>query len=126
MNDIKVYKINDYEWWASKLNIEETLDFYLKEYNLDEDDNPIENIKECDIDKEGMWWLTEDIEDLEKLGDNDEIVSYKIVHGRRIRKPEPGNLIRRSREVYKYITFREAIEKNGEYEEPFRIASTDW
>lgn len=126
MNDIKVYKMNDYEWWASKLNKRETLDFYLKETGLDEDENPLEDIIECDIDNEGMWWLTEDIEDLEKLGDNDEIVSYKIVHGRRIKKPEPGNLIRRSREVYKYITFREAIEKNGEYEEPFCIASTDW
>lgn len=57
MSDIKVYKMNDYEWWASKLSIEDTEAFYEKEIG---EVNDLEDIEECDIDKEGMWWELED------------------------------------------------------------------
>lgn len=128
MNDIKVYKMNDYEWWASKLNKRETLDFYLKETGLDEDENPLEDIIECDIDTEGMWWETKDIEDIEKLGDADEIISYETIDGKKVRKTKFGDLTRMfgSGEIHKFISFREAIEKMGEYTEPYEIASTEW
>ena len=126
MSDIKVYKMNDYEWWASKLSIQETLDFYLKETGLDEEENPLEDIKELDIDKEGMWWQTDAEEDLERLGEHDELVNYETVRGRRIRKPKPGNLMRSGGEVFIFISYREAIQRNGEYKEPYMIASTEW
>lgn len=126
MGDIKVYKMNDYEWWASMLDKRATLDFYLKETGLDDEENPIEDIRECDIDKEGMWWETEREEDIKRLGGNHEIVSYKTINGRKVRKPRPGNLMRLGGEVFKFISFREAIQKNGEYREPYLIASTEW
>lgn len=126
MNSIKVYKMNDYEWWASRLDPRETLDIYLKEYGLEEEDNPIDYISECDIDKEGMWWQTESEQDLKTLGDLDEIVNYEEVNGRPRRKPKFGNLIRRYGEVFAYIPFREAIERSGPYKDPYMIASTDW
>lgn len=126
MNSIKVYKMNDYEWWASRLDPRETLDVYLKEYGLDEEDNPLEDIIECDIDKEGMWWETESEIDLKTLGDLDEIVNYEEINGRARRRPKFGNLMRRCGSVFAYIPFREAIERNGIYEDPFMIASTEW
>lgn len=126
MNSIKVYKMNDYEWWASRLDPRETLDIYLKECGLEEEDNPIDYISECDIDKEGMWWQTESEEDLKTLGDLDEIVNYEEVNGRPRRRPKFGNLIRRYGEVFKYIPFREAIQRNGTYKDPYMIASTEW
>lgn len=130
MNDIKVYQMNDYEWWASKLDKRETLDFYLKETGVTEEENPLEDIRKCDIDKECVWWETTDKEDIERLGDYDEIVHYKDTRRGKVRNPQVGNLKRIGNEVYKYITLREAIKKHEEEygisDTPFMIASTDW
>lgn len=126
MNSIKVYKMNDYEWWASKLSPRETRDIYLKEYGLDEEDNPLEDIRECNINKEGMWWRTTDEKDLGTIGDLHEIVNYENVIGNAERKPMFGNLTRTSEDVFVYISFKEAIRRHGEYEGPYRIASTEY
>jgi hypothetical protein len=120
--EIKVYKMNEYESWASKLSAEETNEWYNK--NIDEND--IEDVKLCDIDKEGMWYLTEDPKDVERLGDSDEIIGFEVVNGMRKRKVQFGDLMRRCREVYKYISFREAIQKEPNYTEPYCIATTEW
>lgn len=114
MSQISVFKMNDYEWWASRLSIEETEKYYEKEIG---EENEIEDIKECDIDKEGMWWDTEDEKDIKKLGENDECVH---------RPTEFGDLRKRDGEVYKYLPFRLALMKSGEIKEPFCIASTEW
>ncbi len=118
-----VYKMNDYEWWASKLSIEETEDFIEKEIG---GENDLDDIEECDIDSEGMWWQTEEKEDLDKLGDADDLIDYEIISGQTRRKVSFGNLMRRDGEVFKYIPFRIALMKSGEYVEPFCIASTEW
>lgn len=126
MSNIKVYKMNDYEWWASKLGKKETNEFYKKELRLTEEDNPSEDIKECNIDKEGMWWETVEEKDLERLGDADEIIGFENFNGMTRRKVQFGNLMRIGGEVYKFIPFREAIKNCGAYEEPHMIASTEW
>lgn len=123
MGEIKVYKMNDYEWWASKLSIEETEKFIREEIG---GKNDIEDIEECDIDKEGMWWPTEDPADLELLGVSDELISIERIDGQTRIKVSFGNLMRGDGKVYKYISLREAIERSGEYTEPFCIASIDW
>jgi hypothetical protein len=111
---ISVFKMNDYEWWASNLSLEETKKYYEKVFG---EDIEIEDIKECDIDKEGMWWVTEDEQDIQRIGENDECMHIKR---------EFGDLRRIYGEVYKYIPFRLALMKNGEIKEPFCIASTEW
>ncbi|GEM_PF-1156375 len=126
LEKIKVYKMNDYEWWASKWDKQETNEWYKKEHGLSEQDNPIEEVVESDLDKEGMWWETEDKEDIKKLGDSDEIIGFEIVNGQHKRKVTPGDLIRKGNEVYKYITFREAIAKDIYFKDPYCIASIDW
>jgi len=121
MSDVKVYKMNDYEWWASKWDKERTNEFYLKEYELDEEENPVEEIEEYDLDKEGMWWDTIDKQDREKLGDADELIE-KMDDG----SIKFGSLMRRGIEVFKFISLREALERHGDFEEPFCLASTEW
>ncbi len=121
VNEIYVYRMNDCEWWASKLSIEETEKFYRKEVG---EENAIEDIEECDIDHDGMWWDTEDKADLEKLGAADEIITYETKNGKL--KVSLGDLVRRGGEVYKYIPFRIALMKSGEHKEPFCLASTEW
>lgn len=126
MKNIKVYKMNDYEWWASKLDKRETLDFYLKEMGMDEEDNPIEDIEEINIDEKGMWYETHDEEDLERLGDNDESIHYEDTPRGKARIPKFGDLWRIGGSVFKFISYREAIEKNGEYKKPYMIACAEW
>lgn len=123
MSNIKVFKMNDYEWWASKWNKEETNEFYKKEIG---EENSLEEIRECDLDKEGMWWNTGDKEDIEKLGDNDEIISVEVVDGITKRKTKFGDLQRQYSEIYKFIPLREALVKHGDFTEPFCIAGTEW
>lgn len=124
--DVKVFRMDDYEWWATKWDLERTHEYYIKEYGLDSEDCLIEDVRECDIDKEGMWWETEDEEDLKMIGDSDEIIGFEVVNGQTKAKVEFGNLMRRSGEVYKFISLREALKEHGDFTEPFCIASTEW
>lgn len=128
VNDVKVFKMDDYEWWASKWDKGNTHDYYLKEYGLDKEDAPIEDIQECNLDTEGMWWTTEDPADIERLGDADEIINYETINGRKVRKTKFGNLTRMfgNGEVHKFISLREALRRHGDFEEPFCLASTEW
>lgn len=123
MNEVTVYKMNDYEWWASKLSVEETEKFYEEEIG---EENDIEDIKECDIDSEGMWWETENQADIERLGDAEEIISYATIYGQETPKVSFGNLMRREGEVHKYIPLRIALMKYGEVKDPFCLATTEW
>jgi hypothetical protein len=128
MENIKVFKMGDYEWWATKFNKEETLEWYIEESGLLEDEVSMDEMKECDLDKEGMWWETNDPEDIKKLGDADEIVGIEKINGRTRKRVRFGNLMRRGAEVYKFIPFREALEKYGDFEESscFCLATTEW
>lgn len=103
---LAVYKMNDYEWYITPWNLEDTLKWYNEEF---EDDLTKEDIEEANLDTEGMWWETTDKKDLDELGDSDEIIGIeKTIKGTR-RKVRFGNLMR----------------KEG-LKEPEVIASTDW
>lgn len=121
-SDIKVYKMNEYEWLASKWSIEKTNEWYENHF----DDNPIEDVKECNLDTEGMWYLTTDKKDIERLGGSDELFSYEIINGNHKRKTQFGDLIRRDGEIYKFISYRDAIQYDLDFKEPYCIASTEW
>jgi len=64
--------------------------------------------------------------DIERLGDADEIIRYETIKGRKVRKVQFGNLMRSGNEVYKFISFREALKKHGDFTEPFCLASVVW
>lgn len=115
-NKIRVFKMNEYVWYASKWNSEETNDWYNK--NIE--DNDIEDVELVDLDTEGMWYETNDKEDIEKLGDSDELGDFILGEA------EFGDLLRKGNSVYKYISYRDAIEFDKEFTEPYSIATTEW
>lgn len=78
--------------------------------------------KECDLDKDGMWWQTEDKEDLEKLGTADELIGKDDNNNL-----EFGSLQRFGYDtICKYISFRQAIKYDLDFTEPYCIASTEF
>lgn len=120
MGEVKVYKMNDYEWWASKLSPEETEAFYNRETG---EVNDFDEIRECDIDSEGLWWTfepgtKEHEEALIKLNGLDR---WQQGVNR-----TSGDLINKGGDIQEWISFREAIERSGEYTEPYCIASTEY
>ncbi len=117
---IRVYRMNDYEWWASKWHIEDTNEWYIKEHGLDEEDNPTDEIYSCDLDKEGVWIETNEPNDIKELDDNDELGN--VVLG----NPEFGDLKRYGDGIFKYTSFREALLLDLDFKEPYCIASTEW
>lgn len=121
--ELKVFQMNDCDWCVTDGFAEDANGWYNNEY---ESMNDIEDVRLCDLDKEGMWYLTEDVEDIKELGDADESVSYELIDGKHKRNVQVGDLMRRDGEVYKYISFREALAKEGEYIEPYIIATTEW
>lgn len=125
--DIRVYRMNDCEWWASKWDIDKTLEFYLRLTGVTEEENPLDEMIECDLDNDGMWMETNNEEDLEKLGENDEVISVKQTNIEGIlTKSNPGDIERRGECIFKFITFREAIQQDKDFKEPYCIASTEY
>ena len=127
MKSIKVYKINDYEWWVNKDGPEEMICWYRE--NIDDSltyEEMLEEVVECDLDNEGMWYKATDKSDIEKLGDNQELIGFEITEGVYGRKVQFGNLMMKDEEVYKFIPYREAIKFDLDFTEPYNIASTEW
>lgn len=120
--ELKVFQMNDYDWCATDGFAEDINDWYNKNYT----ENNIEDVRLCNLDKEGAWCLTEGVKDIERLGDSDEIISIEIINGQSRRKVQVGDLMRRYDEVYKFTSFREMLSKEGEYTEPYVISTTEW
>jgi lysyl-tRNA synthetase class II len=120
MRNIKVYKMNDYEWWASDLSAEETNELYKQEIG---EENDLEDIEECDIDKEGLRWNLES-------GTKEHEEAVRKLNGLvctgNAGNNAFGDIVNNGGNISIYISLREAIEKSGEYKEPFCIASTEW
>lgn len=116
-NKIRVYRVNEYDWVASNLDMEETNEWYKKEYGLDEEENPLEDVRECSLINEGAWCITYDEKDITRLGENDEAKKD-------ISMTSIGDLKREYLEVLKYTSFEEML-RNADFEEPTVIASTE-
>lgn len=121
MKDIKVFKLNEYEWWATKGDLEDLINWYRENIDNSETfEEMLNEAEECDLDKDGMWWETTNKKDLEQLGDSDELISRDKVL-------EFGSLKRFGyNTICKYIPFREAIQYDLDFTEPYCIASTEY
>lgn len=115
IDQVKVFKMNDYSWFVSKWGIEETNNYYNREY----DENDIEEVEECDIDTDGMWMETTDENDIKRLGDGDTLVAD-------VGKHTFGDLQLIDGGVFKFVSFREVIASSGDFTEPYEIATTEW
>lgn len=102
MNEIAVFKMNDCDYVASHLSVEETNEWYIKNY----DDNDLEDIEEMNLDEDYMWYILKDEEE------------YNLAHRDKYRQV--------GCEVFEYVTFKEALRRDGEYTEPYIIASSEY
>jgi len=115
-SNLKVYFDGDSTWYATPWDKEKTIDWLIEKLYLDED--IAECLKECDLDDGCMWYETNDPKDVEELGDYDEVGNGGI-----------GDLrkgIEDKNTVEKLMSFREVIELQGDSENPYIIASTDY
>lgn len=115
LNMIKVYKMNDCDWYASKWSEEKTNDWYNKNVT----DNELDDVELVDLDKDGVWWQTCDEKDIKRLGEANELIG-STGH------PETGDLYRSGSDVFKWITLREAILYDLDFQEPYCIAYTEY
>ncbi|MBS6501862.1 MAG: hypothetical protein KH415_09555 [Clostridium sp.] len=117
-SNIKVFIMNEYDWVASKLDRKETNEWYKEEYGLDEEENPIEDVRECSLINEGAWCITDDERDFEKLGEGLEV--KKDVNMTSI-----GDLKREGDDVLKFTSFEEFL-FGWDSEKPQVIASKEY
>lgn len=124
--NVKVYKMDECSWIATNLGFIETVAWYCDNV-VTLTDEDIANIEECDINTECMWYPTENVDDLERIGDYDEVFHSKYVE---TRKHIADDLLRTSDGIYKYTPYVEVLKdyvnEDGDIAEPFEIASTEW
>jgi len=118
MEDIKVFRLNDYEWWATKGNLDDLINWYRENIDNSETyEEMLDEARECNLDTEGVWWETTNENDIKLLGENDEV---------RTKNPFAfGSIKRIYGGICKYISFREAIKLDLDFTEPYCIASTE-
>ena len=83
----RIYSNADENWYASRLNYEDTLTAISNFEDLPEDEIYLE---ECDIDKDGMWYPID-----ENKEDTIDTNKYQIFEG----------------QLEEYISFREALKR---------------
>lgn len=118
MSKIKVFMMNEYDWVASKLDKKETNEWYKDECSLDEEENPIEDVRECSLINEGVWWITKDENDIRVIGESDELKKD-------INMISIGDLIRVGEDVYKFTSFEEFL-RGWDSDKPQIIASMEY
>jgi hypothetical protein len=115
--EIKVYKFGDYDWVATGKSLTDTITWYRNEFGEDTIDS--DDIYECNIDKTGMWWETESVDDLRKFNQQNNDSEKKI--------QEFGDVKIVNGSLCRYISLRDAIKLSNLFiDEPFIIASTEF
>ncbi|WP_051624311.1 hypothetical protein [Clostridium akagii] len=119
-NELKIFAPNDSEWYVSPLGKEDFIIWFIKHLDSSETfEEMLENTEECNLDNDYMWCPTENKEDIEELGDNDEI---NDING--------DGYLRRGREdskvVEKLISFRQAMKLIEIPKEPYCISTTGY
>lgn len=114
--NIFIYKMNDYEIFASTWSIEKTNNWYIENYG----ENDLLDVEICDIYNDGSWLETKEIEDIKKLKDYNEIVD-----GQCSKKPKFGDLREINGTTHKYVSFKEVIDSLDNINEPECIAIAD-
>lgn len=118
-NQYKIIQFNEEDWIATKISIEETLEWYCEEFGFDKEDYIFEkeiSFTECDIDTTGMWMSPLNKYDINKLGDKISISKDKV-------NVTFGDLMWHDCERFKFISYREAIRQNNESDDCYLIAT---
>lgn len=118
--DLKVYSVGDCEYWVT-----DTLENLLRTYEEEtgEEINQDE-LEECDIDKDGMFWNFDDIPEMAILI---KLLMIQAKDNNSIKLELDGKeYYFAHRDGYgMHISFLRAIELDGEFVKPHLIASTE-
>ncbi|HGD0580653.1 TPA: hypothetical protein ACH354_002316 [Clostridium perfringens] len=122
---IRVFRMNDYEWYATKLEYCEDINKWYITHIVDE--NCLDDVEISDLDINGVWCETNDSKDIKRLGEADELCTGEIViNGEKHPQFKIGDLHRKNGICYKLISFRDEIKnclKEGEsFSEPMLIS----
>jgi hypothetical protein len=114
MENIKIFKMDDYSWYAAH-NLMEFLNWYNKHIDSIETQDDLSELEIIEP-EDGTMWSNENItqEDVETLGDADEICRGGI-----------GDLKRHDGDIFKMQTFADVL-GDEDIKEPYEIASTEW
>lgn len=119
--ELHVYRMDDCEWWLSHLSKEETREIYINEYGVKEEDIDLEEIEECDLEKDGMFWHFDNQPEIEIL--IKALLNGKVSQKINFKGKEICLLNIEGAEIW--VPFRRAIELSGKYEKPYMIATTE-
>lgn len=123
-----VYRMNDYEWYASQLSIEETNEIYKKVTGVSEEENPVEDITVSDI-KKGIMYISVDSvpADETPLDFDTHMKSLKFDDNGSLIDPPIGKYIKDSHETWICVTFEQAINQLWDKKsEAFLLTSIEW
>ncbi len=107
----KVYKMNDCDTVISHLSLEATNEWYQKECDVDEEEQPVDGIKELELNN-GFWSesnIGEVTNCVSSLEERKEIKVKKICGG-----------------LFIWTTFEELIANMQDCKEPFIVCSTEY
>ena len=115
---IKIYRINDYEWWATRTNIEDIILEWEKitgeEYDI-EQEYPYPEL--CDLKKEGCW---------DEIGFVFGDTVIPLTQNPDSRKATVGDRSVIYGQYSRFISFKELIYRDyKDFTEPFCIACTE-
>jgi len=120
--NVKVYQVNDMEWWATD-TIENLLVAYEEECG---EEIILDDLEECDIDSEGMYYSFENNSEadimikiiMKYLGKDKNHIELELDDKKYQFCQGDGNSI--------HVSFRRAIELDGEYIKPYLIAGSEY
>lgn len=109
-----IFQMDEYAWYVAH-SIMEFLNWYHRNIDSIEILDELQGITMIEPEN-GTMWSNQNItqEDIEALGDSDEICRGGI-----------GDLMRRDGEIFKMQTFADVL-GDEDFNEPYEIASTDW
>lgn len=114
MANLKIFQLDEYSWYVAH-DLMEFLNWYHKNIDSIESEDDLQELKVIEPEDETMWSNMEITpEDIEKLGDSDEVIGGGI-----------GDLMRRGGEIFKRQTFADVL-GDEDIKEPYEIASTEW
>lgn len=115
--EYKVFRVNEFDWVIARSE-DDAVEWYEKTFGEKVDRN---EVKECDIEKEGQYVEFEDTEKIEELNARGT---------EEVRVPDEngmngfGSLVKRDREWYIKVPFKEVLPI--EETEPYVTATTEW
>lgn len=122
--NLKVFRMNEYDWVVAK-EMDEAIDWYEELTGEKFSQEDIDDIEECDLEKDGQYTTFEDeqrIAELEAEGVEEVIIPFEG----NPRKHGFGSLLKWCGEWQIKVPFKDVLPSMEDYKKPFITASTEF